>query len=61
MIGGKVPSPAAADCKSPNDEVLALGRKLRVNATPAIFFADGTRIPGAIDVKAVEAKFAKIK
>ena len=61
MIAGKVPATAAADCKNPNDEVSALGRKLRINATPAIFFADGTRIPGAIDTKAVEAKFAKIK
>ena len=61
MLGGKVPASAAADCKNPNDEVSALGRKLKINATPAIFFTDGTRIPGAIDAKAVEAKFAKIK
>ncbi len=61
MIGGKVPATAAADCKNPNDDVSALGRKLGINATPAIFFVDGTRIPGAIDTKAMEAKFAKIK
>lgn len=61
MLNGKVPAAAPADCKNPNDEVSALGRKLRVNATPAIFFTDGSRIPGAVDTKAIEAKFAKIK
>ena len=57
MIGGKVPSAAPAACESPNDKVLALGQKLRITGTPAIFFADGTRIPGAVDLKALEAKF----
>lgn len=57
MIGGKVPPAAPAACESPNDKVLALGQKLRITGTPAIFFADGTRIPGAVDLKALEAKF----
>ncbi len=61
MLNNKAPATAAADCKNPNDEVSALGRRLRINATPAIFFADGSRVPGAIDTAAVEAKFAKIK
>ena len=33
----------------------------RINGTPAIFFADGSRIPGAIDLKALEAKLESIK
>jgi thiol:disulfide interchange protein DsbC len=41
--------------------VLALGQKLRIQGTPAIFFADGSRIPGAIDTKTLEAKLATIK
>jgi len=57
MINGKVPPAAPAACESPNDKVLALGQKLRITGTPAIFFSDGTRIPGAIDLKALEAKF----
>ncbi|WP_159627434.1 DsbC family protein [Massilia puerhi] len=57
MISGKVPPATPAACESPNDKVLALGQKLRITGTPAIFFADGTRIPGAIDLKALEAKF----
>ena len=57
MISGKVPPATPAACESPNDKVLELGKKLRITGTPAIFFADGTRIPGAIDLKALEAKF----
>lgn len=57
MINGKVPPAAPAACESPNDKVLALGQKLRITGTPAIFFSDGTRIPGAIDLKSLEAKF----
>jgi thiol:disulfide interchange protein DsbC len=61
MVNGKAAPAAAASCDSPNDEVLALGRKLGVSGTPAIFFADGSRIPGAIDTKALEAKLNKVK
>ncbi|WP_306394219.1 DsbC family protein [Telluria beijingensis] len=61
MISGKVPPAAPAACESPNDKVLALGQKLRITGTPAIFFADGTRIPGAIDLKSLEAKFDSLE
>ena len=44
-----------------NDEISALARKIRVSATPAIFFSDGSRISGAIDAKGMEAKFKTIK
>jgi predicted DsbA family dithiol-disulfide isomerase len=39
--------------------VLALGQKLKIQGTPAIFFADGTRIPGAVDLKTLEAKLER--
>jgi len=61
MIAGKPAAPAPANCETPNDKVLALGQKLHVQGTPAIFFADGTRIPGAVDQKTLEAKLASIK
>ena len=61
MINGKVPPAAPAACESPNDKVLALGQKLRITGTPAIFFSDGTRIPGAIDLKSLEAKFDSLE
>lgn len=61
MINGKVPPAAPNACESPNDKVLALGQKLRITGTPAIFFSDGTRIPGAIDLKTLEAKFDSLE
>jgi thiol:disulfide interchange protein DsbC len=61
MVGGKAAAAAPARCKAPHEEVAELGRKLRINGTPAIFFADGSRIPGAIDAKALETKLATIK
>ncbi len=61
MINGKAAGPAPANCVNPNDKVSALGQKLRINATPAIFFADGTRVAGAIDTQALEAKFKAVK
>ncbi|MQA42721.1 DsbC family protein [Rugamonas aquatica] len=61
MINNKAAPVAAANCESPNEQVVELGHKLGVSGTPAIFFADGTRVPGAIDTKALEEKLAKIK
>ncbi len=62
MLNNKAPTEAPANClTNPNDKVLALGRKLKISGTPTIFFADGSRIPGAVDLPAVEAKLASIK
>ena len=61
MINGKVPPPAPASCETPNEDIAALGQKLRITGTPAIFFADGTRIPGALDLKALEAKLSSLE
>jgi thiol:disulfide interchange protein DsbC len=58
----KKPAPvAAASCVFQNEKILALGHKLHVKSTPNIFFIDGTRAAGALDVKALEERFAKIK
>jgi thiol:disulfide interchange protein DsbC len=61
MLKGKAASPAPANCTAPNDKIFALGQKLKVTGTPTIFFTDGTRIPGAVDAKTLEAKLASIK
>ena len=61
MLNGKAAATAAASCVTPHDKVLAFGQKLKVTGTPTIFFTDGTRIPGAIDGKALEVKLAATK
>ncbi|NIA54728.1 DsbC family protein [Massilia sp. TW-1] len=61
MINGKSAPAAPANCETPNEKVVALGQKLHITGTPAIFFSDGTRIPGAVDQKTLEAKLASLK
>jgi len=61
MINGKAAPAAAANCETPNDKVLALGQKLKIQGTPAIFFADGSRIPGAVDQATLEKKLQSLK
>jgi len=61
MISGKAAPAAAPTCETPNEKVLALGQKLRIQGTPAIFFADGSRIPGAVDLPTLEKKLESIK
>ena len=47
MTSGTEPE-NAGDCKTPVQDVVALGRKLNVTGTPTLFFPDGNRVPGAI-------------
>ncbi len=61
MLQGKAPAAASAKCADPGQKVFELGKKLKVEGTPTIYFADGTRISGAIDAKMFEDKFATIK
>ena len=61
MLKGQQPPAAPPNCATPHEKVFALGQKLRITGTPTIFFADGTRVPGAIDAKALESKLASIK
>jgi|GEM_PF-84071 len=56
MLREKPPQDAPANCKTPTDQVLALGRQLRVNGIPATFFEDGERIGGALPRETIEAK-----
>lgn len=61
MLNGKNPATASDNCVAPHEKVLALGRSMKVTGTPTIIFTDGSRVPGAIDAKALEAKLASVK
>jgi len=61
MLNAKQAPAAPAGCVAPHEKVLALGQKIGVQGTPAIFFADGSRVPGAIDLRTLEDKFAALK
>ncbi len=59
MIDGVLPAKAGAKCDTAAiDRNLEFGRKHRINGTPAVFFADGTRKPGAIPGDQVEKLLA---
>ena len=54
MLKGKVPP--SADCEVPIDQMVALGQKLMVRGTPGLFFADGSRVGGAIPKEDIEKR-----
>lgn len=49
-------APPNAQCETPIEANLALGRKLLVRGTPAIIFEDGTRVNGALPKDALEER-----
>lgn len=60
MLSGIEPKLASEKCTTPNDKIFALGKRFSISGTPTIFFADGTRAPGAVDAKSLEEKFASL-
>jgi thiol:disulfide interchange protein DsbC len=61
MLYRKLATVADINCANPNEKVLALGKKLRVNATPTTVFMDGSRLTGAVDAKALEGKLITLE
>lgn len=47
-------------CTAPVEKNIALANKLFIKATPAIFFADGSRIPGAVPITMIERKLNEL-
>jgi thiol:disulfide interchange protein DsbC len=55
MVDGKAPVRNMGQCDaSALERNTALGRKHKVNGTPALVFEDGTRVPGALPAEQVE-------
>lgn len=59
MLQGTTPPKALGACGSPGQRNLAMAQKLRVNGTPAIFFENGSRLPGAANAATLEQRMAK--
>ncbi len=49
-------TPPKLNCDVPIQKMLDLAKSLQVQGTPAIFFADGTRVPGAISKEEFEKR-----
>lgn len=60
MLDGVNPGKLAADCANPIERNLELGRKLKVNGTPAIVFEDGTRVPGMVPAAELERRLGEL-
>jgi thiol:disulfide interchange protein DsbC len=59
MLDGAAPARASAGCDTAAlDRNLEFGRKYKVNGTPAMFFEDGTRSPGALPLDRLEKQLA---
>lgn len=59
MVDGKSVAAAPAGCDTTAlERNLALGRKHRINGTPAIVFEDGKRVPGAMSLQQFEQQLA---
>jgi len=54
MLENRLPLKNMGACSTPMERNLAFAQKYRINGTPAIIFADGTRIPGAINAEQLE-------
>lgn len=60
MQSGKAVPSAPEKCDTAGlDASVALGRKLRINGTPAMFFSDGERSPGYMPAEEIEKRFTK--
>src|SRR5207244_3240071 len=51
--------PAETTCSDTVARTLALGEKLNVNATPTLYFQDGSRWAGTMAAKELEARLEK--
>ena len=58
MLTGNTPSGGKCDTAA-LDKVMTLAHKLRINGTPAIFLADGTRLPGYMPAAQLEQAIAQ--
>lgn len=60
MISGSAPS-GKGDCATPLDKNMAFAKSYGVTGTPTLFFTDGSRFPGAVQITDIEKKFSSLK
>lgn len=64
MREGRAPAKTSikTDCHDvPIEELADLGKRLKIYSTPTLFFADGLRVPGAIDAARLEKKLDSLQ
>jgi thiol:disulfide interchange protein DsbC len=61
MLRGVQPQRPLGQCVTPLDRNAALSQRLRVRGTPAIFFEDGTRLPGYAAAAQIEQRLDRAR
>ena len=57
MVNGLTPS-GKSDCTTPLDKNLAFAKSYGITGTPTLFFTDGSRFPGAVQITDIENNMA---
>jgi thiol:disulfide interchange protein DsbC len=60
MINGVAPS-GKSDCANPLERNMAFAKTYGITGTPTLFFTDGSRFPGAVQINDIEKKFNSLK
>jgi thiol:disulfide interchange protein DsbC len=60
MINGVAPS-GKSDCTTPLDKNMAFAKTYGITGTPTLFFTDGSRFPGAVQIADIEKKLSSLK
>lgn len=60
MVNGITPN-GKSDCATPLDKNMAFAKTYGITGTPTIFFTDGSRFPGAVQITDIEKKFSSLK
>ena len=60
MVNGVNPN-GKSDCTTPLDKNLAFAKTYGITGTPTLFFIDGSRFPGAVQITDIEKKFSSLK
>ena len=60
MINVIAPS-GKSDCSTPLDKNMAFAKSYGITGTPTLFFTDGSRFPGAVQITDIEKKFSSLK
>lgn len=59
MLEGVKPARGFGMCASPTQRNMALAHRLNITGTPAVFFEDGTRLPGAASASQIEQRLRR--
>ncbi|WP_197713911.1 DsbC family protein [Polynucleobacter necessarius] len=60
MINGIAPS-GKGECSTPLAKNMAFAKTHGITGTPTLFFTDGSRFPGAVQITDIEKKFSSLK